>query len=151
MTEAAVTPAEDELGSIDYLVVEFPDRHVTQSGFDVLLGLVERGTIRILDVEFVTRDEDGAGVRTPATALSVAGDIDLSEWEGASSGLLDDQDIAEIGQAIAPGSVALVVIFENRWILELADEWRRRGARLVADGGLDAETVLAALDATESD
>lgn len=148
MTEASVTPA-DELGSIDYLVVEFPGGRVTRGGFDVLLDLVERGTIRILDLEFVIRNDDGLAVRVPVAGLSSTNGVDLGVWDGAESDILDSQDIAEIGEAIAPDSTALVVIFENRWLLGLADAWRRDGARLVADGGLDAESVLAALDATE--
>lgn len=143
------TPQGDELGSIDYLVVEFPDGRVTGEGFDILLDLVERGVIRVLDAEFVARNEEGLAVRVPVAELSTADGADLDAWDGASSGLLDTQDIGEIGEAIAPGSVALVLIFENRWVLSLADAWRRNGARLVADGGLDAETLLTALDTTD--
>jgi len=134
MTEQPVPPVEDELGSIDYLVMEFPHHHVTDEGFEMLLDLVERGVIRILDVEFVVRNEDDLAVRVPVAQLSTTDGADLGVWDGACSDLLDSQDIAEIGEAIAPDSVALVVIFENRWILGLADAWRHAGARLVADG-----------------
>lgn len=149
MNERAYPPLDDELGSIDYLIMEFPERRVTGEGFETLLDLVDRGIIRILDVEFVVRNEDDLAVRVPVAELSTADGTDLGAWDGVSSELLDDEDIAEIGAAIARGSVALVVIFENRWILGLADAWRHAGARLVADGGLDADAILAALDATE--
>jgi hypothetical protein len=69
---------------------------------------------------------------------------------GASSGLLDDSDVGEISSAMRPGSVAVVVIYENRWVLGLVDAWRRNGARLIASGGLPGADIVAALDAAES-
>ena len=63
--------------------------------------------------------------------------------------MLDDSDVGEISAAMQPGSVAVVVIYENRWVLGLVDAWRREGARLIADGGLSADDIVAALDATE--
>ena len=88
-------------------------------------------------------------VTVPVTELVTTNGTDLGVWDGVSSDLLDQQDLVEVGEAIQKGSIAVVVIFENRWLLGLTDEWRREGARIVADGGLDAEAVLAALDATE--
>jgi hypothetical protein len=76
--------------------------------------------------------------------------VDLSAWAGASSGLLDDSDVAQISAAMQPGSGAVVVIYENRWVLSLVDAWRRAGARLIADGGVAADDIVAALDAAES-
>ena len=53
--------------------------------------------------------------------FAVPGGVDLSAWAGASSGLLDDSDVTEISTAMAPGSVAVVVIYENRSALGLVD------------------------------
>jgi Family of unknown function (DUF6325) len=133
--------AEDQLGPIDFLAVEFPDGKPTTAGFDLLLDLAERDVIRILDVEFV-----GAGAR-----LVAAEELDpgLSEWAGASSGLLDDDDLAEIGAGLAPEAVAAVIVFENRWVTGLVNAWSAGGARLIAEGGIPAADLLAALDATE--
>ena len=75
--------------------------------------------------------------------------VDLSAWAGASSGLLDRTDVDEIAAAIQPGSAAAVIVYENRWVLSLVDAWRREGARLIADGGISASDMVAALDATE--
>jgi len=97
----------------------------------------------------IARNEDGLAVTVPVTELVTTNGTDLGVWDGVSSDLLDQQDLVEVGEAIQKGSIAVVVIFENRWLLGLTDEWRREGARIVADGGLDAEAVLAALDATE--
>jgi len=137
---------EDELGPIDFLVVEFPGGHITAPGFEQLLSLARQGTIRILDVEFVIKDSTG---NTRKVDVSELDDIDLSAWAGASSGLLDEADVDEIAEAIEPGAVAAVIVYENRWILGLADAWRRDGARLIADGGIGADDLVAALDATE--
>ena len=148
MASAAPVP-EDELGPVDFLAIEFPGGRLTAAGFDRLLSLVDRGVIGILDMEFVTKDGGGKSKKIDAWQFAVPGGVDLAAWAGASSGLLDDSDVSVISAAMQPGSVAVVVIYENRWVLGLVDEWRRSGARLIADGGLSADDIVAALDATE--
>jgi hypothetical protein len=149
MTIIPQADREDEIAPIDYLVVEFPDGRIGPEGFDALLDLADRGVIDILDVEFVAKVGDAAATRIPVTALRPTDDLNLSIWDGASSGLFDDDDIAEIGARISPDSVAVVVVYENRWVLGLVDAWRRQGARLIADSGVGVDEVIAALDATE--
>jgi len=148
-----VPPAEtrdDRLGPIDYLAVEFPDGRIGEEGFQALLELVDRQVIQVLDLEFIAKHADGAVQKVDASDLEAPGGVNLTAWQGAASRLLDPSDIDEIGSAIQPGSVAGVVIYENRWVLSLFEPWRRRGARLIADGGIPAQDVVAALDATES-
>ena len=137
---------DDELGPIDYLVIEFPNGNVTTGGFEDLLDLAEQGVLRILDVEFVAKD--GAGVRTVAPE-SLDG-ADLSAWTGASSGLLAADDLDALNGELSDGAVAVVIVYENRWTLALANRWRAEGARLVADGGVPVDELVAALDATEN-
>jgi hypothetical protein len=137
---------DDELGPIDFLAVEFPDGHITAPGFEQLLSLARQGTIRILDAEFMIKDSAG---NTHKAEVSEFNGTDLSAWAGASSGLLDDADVDEIAASIEPGAAAAVIVYENRWILALADAWRRDGARLIADGGISADDLVSALDATE--
>jgi len=91
----------------------------------------------------------GATGKVDVSELANPGGVDLSAWKGASSGLLDRADVDEIAAAIQPGSVAAVVVYENRWVLSLVSTWRRDGARFIADGGISASDVIAALDATE--
>ncbi len=117
----------------------------------MLLDLADRGVLRILDLEFFSKESDGSVSAIPVTELAVSGEVDLTGWDGASSGLLDDADIAEVGAALQPAGIAVAVVFENRWVLGLIDAWRRDGARLIAEGGLAAEDVVGALDATEHD
>jgi hypothetical protein len=142
-------PDEDELGPVDFLVVEFPGGHITAPGFEQLLSLADRGTIRILDMEFVVKDSGGSIRKAEVSELGRADGTDLSAWAGASSGLLDETDLRQLAATIEPGAAAAVIVYENRWILGVADAWRRDGARLIADGGISAEDLVAALDATE--
>lgn len=143
-------PDTDELGPVDFLAVEFPGGRITAPGFEQLLSLARQGTIRILDVEFVVKDSAGNTRKAVVSELHGTDGTDLSAWVGASSGLLDETDVRQLAAAIEPGAAAAFIVYENRWILGLADAWRRDGARLIADGGISAEDLVAALDATES-
>ena len=142
-------PDDDELGPIDFLAVEFPGARITTGGFERLLALADGGVIGILDVEFVASNGDGNARKVDVQELSNLGGADLGAWTGASSGLLDDSDLQQIAAAIRPGSIAAVVVYENRWVFSVVDAWRREGASLIADGGLSADELVAALDATE--
>ena len=140
---------DDELGPIDFLAIEFPSARITAPGFKQLLSLTDQGVIGIMDMEFITKDAAGNARTVEVGELANLDDVDLSAWAGASSGLLDDADIREIAAAIQAGSAAAVIVYENRWVLGLVDAWRNEGARLIADGGISASDVVAALDATE--
>ena len=139
---------DDELGPIDFLAIEFPGAHLGAPGFEQLLSLADQGVIRLLDLEFITKDAAGNARKVDVGDLPDS-DVDLSVWNGASSGLLDRADVNEIAAAIQPGSVAAVIVYENRWVLSLVNTWRRDGARFIADGGISADEIIAALDAAE--
>jgi uncharacterized membrane protein len=146
MTEPTVAEELTASGPIDYLVV---GNRMTGEAFAILLDLVDRGLIRIVDFVFVRRETDGS-VRGLAIAdLDHDGRLDLAVFEGASSGLLDDDDLQEAGTAIEPGSSAAVLLYENVWAAPFAAAVRRAGGELVASGRIPAQAVLAALDATE--
>jgi Family of unknown function (DUF6325) len=141
---------QNELGPISYLIVEFPGNKMTGQGLPILLDLVEQGTIRILDLCFMMRDTDGS-VRLAALGdFDSDGSLDLAIFEGASSGLIDDADVADAGDAIQPGSSAAILLFENRWAMPFTRELRRGGAELVAAGYIPYDTLVSALDATEA-
>ena len=152
MTAAPLQPAsdDDQLGPVDFLAIEFPGGRLTSPGFEQLLSLADQRVVDILDMEFITKDADGRSKKIDSWDFAVPEGVDLRAWAGASSGLLDDSDVAEISAAMQPGSVAVVVIYENLWALGLANAWRRDGARLIASGGLPAGDIVAALDAAES-
>ena len=139
----------DEMGPIDYVVVEFPARGMTGEAFPLLVDLVERGLIRILDLVFVRKEQDGSVVVLDIADLAADGTVDLAVFEGASSGLLDQDDIDEAGSVLEPGTSAGILIYENLWAAPFAAALRREGGQLVASGRIPVQAVLAALDATE--
>jgi Family of unknown function (DUF6325) len=140
----------DQMGPIDYLVLEFPGNKMTGGAFPLLVDLVDRGVVRILDLVFVRKEVDGSIVGLQLTDLDADGTLDLTVFEGASSGLLGDGDIAEAGNVLEPGSSAGILVYENVWAAPLAREIRRSGGQLVASGRIPVQAVLAALDADES-
>ena len=146
---AAQPESDDQLAPVDFLAIEFPDGRLTSAGFEQLLSLADQGVIYILDMEFIAKDADGTSKKVDVWEFAAPEGVDLSAWAGASSGLLDDSDVGEISATMQPGSVAVVVIYENRWVLGVVDAWRRDGAQLIAEGGLSADNIVAALDATE--
>ncbi|MDQ0939924.1 DUF6325 family protein [Streptomyces sp. V1I1] len=137
----------EAMGPVDYMVVEFPGNRMTGEGFPLLVDLVDRGIIRILDLLFVRKDSDGS---VAALALTDLGDeVDLTIFEGASSGLLGQDDLDEAGAALEPGNSAGILVYENLWAAPFARAMRRSGAQLVAGGRIPVQALLASLDAAE--
>lgn len=139
----------DGLGPISYLVVEFPGNKMTGQGLPILVDLVDRGVIRILDLVFVGRDIDGSVHAMELTDLDGDGTLDLAVFEGATSGVLDDDDAADAGAVIEPGSSAAVLLFEHRWAAPFTAALRRGGAELVAAGFIPQDALVTSLEATE--
>jgi hypothetical protein len=138
-----------EMGPIDYIVVEWKDRQPTGEAVPYLVDLVDRGIIRILDLAFITTGEDGSVGRLE---LSDIGDAvpEYAIFEGASSGLLSEEDTEEAGKALEAGTSAALLVFENRWAAPFATAVRRSGGQLVASGRIPIQAMLAALDAAEA-
>lgn len=138
-----------EVGPIDYLLVEWPGRQPNGEVAPHLVDLVDRGLIRILDLLFVTKDEEGDVAVIEISDLG--GEVaDLAVFEGASSGLLGDEDVEQAGNVLEPGTSAALLVFENSWAAPFVGAVRRSGGELVASGRIPAEDVLAAIDAAES-
>ena len=144
-----MTDAAETMGPISYLIVEFPGNKMTGEGFPALIDLVDRGVIRILDLEFVTCGEDGSVAALSLQELD-SGEFDLTVFEGVSSGILDQSDFDDAARALKPGSSAGILIFENRWATTFVDALRRGGAELVAAGYIPLADIDASLDATEA-
>lgn len=141
---------QDEMGPVGYLVVEFPGNRMTGEGFPILLDLVDRGLIRILDLVFVRKDADGTVTVVELSDLDRDGEMNLAVFDGASSGLLDADDLGDAGNVIEPGSSAGILVYENRWAAPFASALRRGGAQLVASGHIPLEVIAASVDAAES-
>ncbi|MCX5562878.1 DUF6325 family protein [Streptomyces sp. NBC_00038] len=140
----------ETMGPVDFLVIEFPGNRMTGEGFPLLLDLVDRGIIRILDLLFVRKDTDGSVEGLELKDLDADGELDLTVFEGASSGLLGQDDIEEAGMALEPGNSASILVYENLWAAPLAQALRRGGAQLVASGRIPVQALLASLDAAEA-
>jgi hypothetical protein len=138
-----------EMGPIDYVLVEWPGKQPDGQIAPHLVDLVDRGLIRILDLAFLAKAEDGT---IEALELSdIGGEVaELSIFEGAATGLLDDEDHAEAGAALEPGTSAALLVYENTWAAPFATAVRRSGGQLVASGRIPIQDVLAALDAVEA-
>jgi hypothetical protein len=138
----------DEMGPIDFILVEWPGKQPTGEAAPYLVDLVERGIIRVLDLAFITKAEDGsvAGMDIKDVGEQVE---EMKVFEGASSGVLGDDDIEEAAAALEPGTSAALLVYENRWAGPFASAVRRSGGQLVATGRIPIQAILAALDAAE--
>ena len=123
---------------------------MTGAGFAELMRLVDGGVIRVLDLRFVSRADDGSVVAVELADLDIDGEFDVAVFEGASSGLLDQSDLEDAKAAMAPGSSAGILLFENRWATRFVQALRGGGAELVAAGYIPIASVAASLDATDN-
>jgi hypothetical protein len=139
---------ETVLGPIDYLAVEWPERHVTGEGFRLLMDLVDRGIVRVLDILFIGKDADGNVAKIEAADVEHSDALDERLW-GLSSGLLDQSDIDQVAAAIDPGSLAGILVYENVWAVPMWTAIDRSSARLVGAGRIIADDLIAALDAPD--
>ena len=140
----------EEMGPIDYVVLEWSgDQPVTGEVMALLLDLVDRGIIRILDIAFLIKADDGSVAAIDFADLARKSP-ELGEFEGATSGLISQDDLEEAATALEPGTVAGVLVWENRWAAPVAVALRRSGGQLVASGRIPVQALLAALDATEA-
>jgi hypothetical protein len=141
----------DQSGPIDYLVVEFPGSRMTGEGLPLLVDLVDRGIIRILDLQFIRKELDGSVSGLEIADLDSDGKLDLMVFEGASSGLLGTDDVEDAASVIEPGSSAGILVYENVWAAPFAAALRRGGGQLVASGRIPVQALLAELDAAAAD
>jgi Family of unknown function (DUF6325) len=148
-TEDVAREELDQMGPIDSVVIAFPDGQPKGEAAPLLLDLVDRGIIRILDLMFIRKEEDGSVVGLEIKNLDSEGVGELVAFAGASSGMLTDEDRQEAGSLLEPGSAAAVIVFENRWAAPFARAMRKAGGQLVAFHRIPVQAVLAALDATE--
>jgi uncharacterized membrane protein len=140
----------DQTGPIDYLVVEFPGNRMNGEAFPLLVDLVDRGLIRILDLVFVRKETDGSVSGLELADFDSDGQLDLAVFEGASSGLIGEDDVREAGEVLEPGSSAGILVYENVWAAPFAAAVRRAGGQLVASGRIPIQAVLAALETAEA-
>jgi uncharacterized protein DUF6325 len=139
-----------EMGPIDYLVMEFATERMTGESLPILRDLATAGTIRILDLAFVRKEADGAVTSLTVAELDAEEGLDVTVFEGAGSGLVDQHDLDEAGQVLEPGRAAVLVVYENSWAAPLVGALRRSGAEVVAGGRIPHEALLDSLAAIET-
>ena len=133
----------EEMGPVDWILVEWVDGQPTGEAVPHLLDLVDSGIVRLLDVQFLTKDTEG---NAAGLALGELGE-EFGIFDGASSGVIGDEEIAEAAEALEPGTSAALLVWENRWAAPFAQALRRSGAELVASGRIPVAELAAALDA----
>ena len=142
----------DEMGPIDYLVIEFPaDRQPDGSALPMLRDLVDRDIIRVLDLAFVRKETDGSLTGMDIADVGLAGELDVTLFAEAATGLLDEGDMREAGGALQPGHSAAVLLYENTWAAPLAVALRRSGAELVASGRIPVQAIISTLDSLDAE
>jgi len=139
----------DELGPVDYVVVEFPAgaQNFTGEMAAELVKLVEAGTIRIIDVLILDKNEDGSVDVIELSDVEQLGELESIEAELAE--LLAADDVAHLAAAMQPGSTAGVLIWENLWAAPFASAARRAGGQLIADGRIPIQAIIASVEADE--
>jgi hypothetical protein len=141
----------DQMGPVDYLVVAFPTDRMTGEAFPLLVDLVDRGIIRILDLMFLRKGSEGTVSTLTQVDLDRMKVLEAALFDGAASGLLGADDVAEAAAALEPGTAAAVLVYENVWATPFARALRRSGGQLVAAGHIPVQALVAALDALEAE
>jgi len=151
MTEMATeTPVLEDLGPIDYVVLEWQREQpgAAREVAPLILELVDRGIIRVLDIAFLTKDDAGEYAAVELGDLAGASAA-FAAFEGASSGLLSEDELDDAASVLEPGTSAAVLVWENRWAAPVASALRRSGGQLVASGRIPVQAIIASLDAIE--
>lgn len=143
----SLTP-DQAVGPIDFVLIEFPTSGMTGEMAQAILDLVDQGTIRLLDLSVIAKDEAGAVARLELDdeGLTAA----FTDLSGAESGLLGDDDIAEAAAAMEPGTAAALIVYENTWAAPFVAAARNSGGEMVASGRIPAQDVMDVIDALES-
>lgn len=140
-----MTDVIDEIGPIDYLVVEY-SREPDGSALPALIDLVERGIIRVLDVAFVKRGQDESYAVATLDDLVASGVEGFDVFDGAATGMLEDSDLEQVAAVLNPGTFGAILVYENSWAAPFAVALRRAGAQLVAGGHIPVQSIVAALE-----
>lgn len=139
----------DQLGPVDYVIIEFPAgaQHFTGEMVDELLALVDAGTIRVVDILILVKDDDGSIEALELDDIDELGPLEAIAAELAE--LLAEEDVEHLAAAMDPGSVAGVLIYENTWAAPFASAARRSGGQLIANGRIPIQAIVAAIEADE--
>jgi uncharacterized membrane protein len=133
------------LGPVEIAVIGFPENKFTGEVAPALAELVESGTVSILDLVFITKDEDGSVTGIELSELDADIAAPYQDLDGEAGGLLTDEDFEQVGEALDPNSSALAIVWENAWARKFIAAVRNAGGELIAHDRIDSATVQAAL------
>ena len=141
----------DAIGPIDYVLLEFPDQEPTGETAAALMDLVDAGIVRMYDIVAIRKAADGSVSGFEVTDLTSDGAGSFATFAGARSGLLGDEDIAEAASAMEPGTIAVLLIYENAWAAPFVAAAWRAGGQVIASARIPAQDVMDALAALEDE
>ncbi len=141
-----MTEAIDQLGPVDYLVVEFPGSQFKGEILPELITLVERGTVRVLDLVLIHKNEAGDYEAFEAGDAATGELGEIGELEKGFADLLSEDDVIAVAETLEPGSTAALLVYENLWAAPFASAVRRAGGQLVADGRIPVQALIGALE-----
>jgi Family of unknown function (DUF6325) len=141
----------DELGPIDWIVIEFPGSKFNGQIAPALRDLVERDLIRVLDLLVLKKDADGSLEAFEVSDLDVGEIGEFQDYESELAMLLSEEDVTSLAAAVEPGSSAAVLVWENTWAAPFGSAVRRSGGQLVASGRIPIQAMLAAIEADEKE
>lgn len=147
MSEATLNAPADVHGPVDFLLIQFPADRLTGQVTPRLVELVESGIIRLYDLIVISKTDSGAVEAVELRDSPVAQEFQY--FAGASSGLLDDEDLRQAADAMDPGTVAALLVYENSWAVPFVAAARDSGGEVIAGGRIPATVIMDALDALE--
>jgi uncharacterized membrane protein len=137
-------------GPVDFVLIEFPADRLTGEAGPALADLVERGLIRLFDLTIISKADDGS-VEALELTDPLVGDGGFAYFAGAQSGLIGDDDIREAAEAMTPGTVAALIVYENTWAVPFVGAVRNSGGELIASARIPAPDVMDALDELDTE
>jgi hypothetical protein len=140
----------DTHGPIDFVLLEFPEAKPTGRAAEALLDLVERGIVRIYDLLVVRKEQDGSFSGIDIRELPGGDAAGFAAFAGARSGLLGDDDLRQAADAMDPGRIAVLIVYENAWAIPFVAAAMDAGGQLIASARIPAQDIMEALDAIES-
>jgi len=141
-----MTVTFDELGPVDYLVVEFPGSEFKGEILPELAALVQRGIVRVLDLVVIKKDDDGSFEAFEFGDPDAGPLGEVRELERELADLLSEDDVTAVAQALDPGSAAGLLVYENLWAAPFASAVRRAGGQLVSNGRIPVQALLGAIE-----
>jgi hypothetical protein len=146
-----VSASELELGPVDIVVIGFgPDAPRTGESIPLFIDLVDRGIIRVLDVMIVEKAADGTVARLEISEVGGQVSAELDVFQGASTGMLGDEDASTAAEGMQSGEAAVLICFENAWAAPFVSSVHRNGGRVLAFERVPAQDLLDVVEALEA-